>query len=240
MSPRRRLRKALTFAAIGVPAVMSWTVVQAQSKPEVIFNEFTFHRDSPSQGWGDKLVEFHQSKEARMIADAVATYFGVSTDNADAIVQVGQKIVAEVSKRDGEEEIGIFRAPDGYTTCKAELLQYETKEQPNHLVTFNTRVIRTVKEDGIGYYLVVPRSLDEGTWLHARIRLTYVIADPQRVVDWTKTGRCQTNNVCPWQNYGDGKRFNVGPPCVPSDTRGDRWPNGVYPGGVRWPPGPND
>jgi hypothetical protein len=92
-------------------------------------------------------------------------------------------------------------------------------------VTFNTRVLRTSQDDGLGYYSVVPYS-NEGTRLSATMRLTFVKVattdDVNKAIGVLKDpNKCMFQNTCPWRCRNNDCAYAS--KCVSSDKRPDRW-----------------
>jgi hypothetical protein len=208
---------------------MNSDVALSQDRPEIIVKEVAVWKVSEAQGWFDKLIEFHQSREAREIAKTIASFYDVPPPVTEQIVKFGQAIVAGEIVNNGEEMVGVFRAPDGYTFCKAELLEKKIVQTRDHIATFLVAERRALNpnDDGLWYKLLTPKILNEQTSVSGRMRLTYVIADPPRVVKWTQEGKCTQHNVCPWVFDKDGDRYNLAN-CNPNDTRPDRWLAGQW------------
>jgi hypothetical protein len=51
---------------------------------------------------------------------AVAT-LGISPDDAVKYVELKRDLIGELTKKNGEEESGIWSSPPGYTLCHAEM-----------------------------------------------------------------------------------------------------------------------
>lgn len=118
--------------------------------------------------------------------------------------------------------------------CNANLVSTQSLGEGS---VFNARIFRTVHTDGLGWYASVRIG---GAFMQFHYTITYVLANPQTVVDLTNKGKCRPQNFCPFRvrhwDSGNTVIFN----CVPADKRHDRWLYGEYPGGAHWPPDPGD
>lgn len=166
-----------------------------------------------------------------------AERFGLSPEDAEKYVQVKRDLINEVAKSGREEEYGIWRSPIGYTICRAEKLSqdFEFQAGPSD-VTFNARVLRTHREDGLGYYAVAPQSW-KGTRISAKIGLTFLkVATAQDVKDVSalliNPDKCMFHNTCAWVCRNNNcSHLNV-PNCESTDKRPDRWLGGERRGDI--------
>jgi hypothetical protein len=185
-----------------------------------------YERTRQRSWWGEVLMAFTAPEQLYYTRKAVAT-LGISPDDAVKYVQLKRDLIGEVTKKKGEEEWGIWPSPLGYTLCHAEMPSKNFKYQAGSSdVTFNTRVLRTPREDGLGYYSVVPYS-NEGTRVSATIMLTYVkvatSGDVEKNIARLKDpNKCMFQNTCPWMCRNDNCSLVVSN-CIPSDKRPDRW-----------------
>jgi hypothetical protein len=193
---------------------------------EFLIQDYIFNINHP-QEWWEPLLKNLGSPEAQAAATAVATYYGVNASTAVALVQAA---INNVSRTQPQDQYGFFPVPvDGYTFCRAERLNFNAEDNPDHRITMNLRSIRQENQDGVAYYTVVP----SGTSLQARIRVIFVKANAPRVVQLTNAGRCQAHNVCP-MIHGPGGTADNYRDCDPNDRRLDRWLDGRWGCPVRY------
>jgi hypothetical protein len=202
----------------------------AQERPRYIFNDFVYNR---SAGRGlPEILTLQLAPEILEATERLVSRVGVPPEKAKEYIQFKRDLINQVTKREGEEETGIFRSPDGYTFCRAEIVSYDPKFQRGASdTTMNVRVLHTRAEDGLGYYTVVPRSW-QGTRITLTMQLVFVLADPNpnnpdNVVNLIRRGTCEQQNSCPWLCKSDQCSRGVRN-CVPGDARPDRWLAGDY------------
>lgn len=216
----------LTACSVAVGMAGAPVPVSAQneqnSSPQFLIQEFNIDFSAQRNLW-DETLKSIDTDEFKAAASSVASYYGVpSQETATSIAALG--VAARGRSDAGEEHRAIFTAPDGYTTCRVELINYSPKFQSGPSdVTFNVRIKRSChpKEDNFGYYIVAPLSW-AGTRVAARVRATYVLADPPTVVRLTNEGKCMRNNFCAWLCRNDSCQKDVSD-CVAADQTRDRW-----------------
>jgi hypothetical protein len=136
-------------------------------------------------GFIAKTLKEMGSPEFQGIATAACAAFGGvdCSSAADAIRKAapvfGQAggnvyITGNVTKHDGEEWRGIFRAPLGYEICDARL-DYGRMSITSPS-TFNTSIVRTPDENGLGFYAVVPKNRPSRQWIDAYFVIKYLPA----------------------------------------------------------------
>jgi hypothetical protein len=99
-------------------------------------------------------------------------------------------ITGDVTKHAGEEWYGIFRAPVGYEICDARL-DYGRLSITGPS-TFNTSIVRTATDNGLGFYAVIPKNRSTRQWLDAYFVIKYV---PSGTVGENK---CAPTGSNPW------------------------------------------
>jgi hypothetical protein len=146
------------------------------------------------------------TKEAALMATAACAAFGVNC--AKQALRATQLIKAVVvgDNRSGKEHRGIIRAPAGYEICKAKVDWSHSSIDGE--TTFNSRIVREPKNNGLGFYAVVPKFRKEGHWVDAPLYLEFVPAGK------TAAYGCWPTNVYPWvckgpncNNFYPGARY---------------------------------
>jgi hypothetical protein len=191
-----------------------------------IFNVVDIQRKGERSWWGEVLT-LQFAPEQLQATRKAGEIFGFSGDDAVKFVQLKRNLINEVSRKEGEEETGIFRSPDRYTFCRADMVSFDPKfqEGPSD-TTFNVRALHRRDTDGLGYYIVAPISW-QGTEVKATLRITFVLADVNTrhrfsIINLIKSGKCYIHNSCPWVcRNNQCTRDLVG--CDPDDHNPDRW-----------------
>jgi hypothetical protein len=181
--------------------VFCWLPLKAvaeDSRPQFIAQEVDIHFKG-ERNILDEVAKTIRSPEFKAIASAVAPELHVPS------YAIGIAQIALSGVKDGRDDHnGRFDAPDGYTTCRVEMVSYKPAFQAGPSdVRFNMNVSRTCQKqgpveakDGPGYYIVTPKAW-AGTIVSARVRLVYVLADPPEVVRLTNAGVCPaTHDTC--------------------------------------------
>jgi hypothetical protein len=99
-------------------------------------------------------------------------------------------ITGTITKHSGEEWYGLFRTPDGYEICDARLDLLRTNiSGPS---TFNTAIVRSPGDNGLGFYAVIPKERSEPQWVDAYFAIKYVKAGT------TNQNNCALTGSNPW------------------------------------------
>ena len=159
-------------------------------KPKIIFQDYDIDHRVNGSAFTPVLKDI-RSPEFRSAATLVASQFDIPPEGIDAAIDL-------IPEQNGSEDhSGFFRPQiDGYTTCRFELLKYDHRAQRGHDVTFNVSTRRSCypDADGVAYYAVVPRTNGE-TYVRARLRIVFALADPATVKQWTKDGKCMPHGT---------------------------------------------
>jgi hypothetical protein len=118
------------------------------------------------------LKELGTQEAAAAIAAGCAA-FQVDCSNEAAIVTILATMALDDNLR-GEEHHGIIRAPVGYEICKVKIdVNHASVDGQS---SFSGEIIRTVRDNGLGYYAEVPRYRPEGHSVEADLYLEFVLA----------------------------------------------------------------
>lgn len=186
-------------AFIGVVCVQA--LAQAE-RPQFVAQDFNLLFQN-KRLIGQELAKAITSPEFSTIAAAVASYYGIPPQQTALAIGIARTALSAQNAPDSEAHNGQFPAPEGYTTCRVEMLWYNPRFQSGASdVTFNMNQARTCQkppaaQDWFGFYIVSPKSW-AGTEVAAKIRVIYVLADPPEVVRLTNAGLCTTQNTCAW------------------------------------------
>jgi len=137
-------------------------------------------------GFIAKTLKEMGSTEFQVILTAGCAAYGVDCSSAAGAIRtaadvglpiVGQAgsnvyITGDVTKHQGEEWNGIFRAPVGYEVCEAKL-DYGRMSITGP-ATFNTAIVRTPSDNGLGFYAVIPKNRSTRQWVDAYFIVKYV------------------------------------------------------------------
>jgi Acyl-CoA dehydrogenase, C-terminal domain len=145
----------------------------------LVVNEFHV---TESGGFVTKTLHEMTSTEFQAVATAACTALGVDCSSAAVAIRKAEPvfgqadgkvyITGDVTKHDGEEWHGIYRAPDGYEICNAKL-NYGGMSITGPS-TFNTAIVRAGKDNGLGFYAVIPKHRISGQWVEATFVISYV------------------------------------------------------------------
>lgn len=198
-----------------------WRVRNIIMSPVVLFVVFLLNSISSTQASEELIVanEFHVtegggfvaktlkemgSQEFQAIATAACAAYGVNCSSAVGAIrtaaEIGAPIVGQaggnvyitgnVTKHDGEEWHGIFRAPVGYEICEARL-DYGRMSITGPS-TFNTSIVRTPNDNGLGFYAVIPKNRPTRQWVDAYFVIKYVQAGT------VGQNKCAPTGSYPW------------------------------------------
>jgi hypothetical protein len=88
----------------------------------------TYRKSAQRSWWGEALTATFAPEQLEYTRRLVPK-LGIRPEDATKYIQFKRDLIAEVSKRVGEEEYGIWRSPDRYTFCRADLnsnnIQYQ-------------------------------------------------------------------------------------------------------------------
>ena len=185
------------------PVVLSFSLVLAlissvRGEESLVANEFHV---TESGGFFIKTLHEMTSAEFQAIATAACTAYGIGDCSSAAVAirkaapvfgQQGGKvyITGDVTKHEGEEWRGIYRAPEGYEICNAKL-NYAGMSITGPS-TFNTAIVRAGKDNGLGFYAVIPKNRPSGQWVEATFVISYVKEGT------TAQNNCAATNSNPW------------------------------------------
>jgi len=137
--------------------------------------------------------EMGTPEAAAMIAAACTVFQMDCTKEAVAAAEVIKEINTSHNVI-GEEHSGIIRAPVNYEICKARIDWGNASIDGES--TFNTRIVRELHDNGLGFYAVVPKHRPEPHWIRATLYLLFV---PSGSIG--QYG-CFPTNVNPWLAKG--------------------------------------
>jgi hypothetical protein len=161
--------------------IASVSFVQAEEM--LVANEFHV---TEGGGFVSKTLKEMGSPQFQALVTAACAAYGADCSSAAATIrkaaEIGAPIVGRegsdvyitgnVTKHDGEEWYGIFRAPNGYEICEAKLdYGHMSITGPS---TFNTAIVRTLNENGLGFYAVIPKNRPSRQWIDAYFVIKYV------------------------------------------------------------------
>lgn len=196
------------FAVAGF-ALMSFVAaerVQAQDS-DVIVATYNILEKQERISFIQKTAKEMNTPEGKLIFGAVASYLGIDSKLVAAAVN---KLAPQATQnRKGEDYTGFFRTPVGYTIC------YARPTNPNmgsgqfgietHNSTYNTTIYRAYndkKDDGLGFYMNLPKSVNKDSRVHAPFEIVFVK---------TRNEKCQPNGSHPWLATKNRTTLNV--PC---------------------------
>jgi len=159
--------RALAFAVSLL--VGNFELAQAQDKPLAATYRFEIVE---SGSFFEKTVKEMGTKEAAAMITAACAAFGVDCSQEAAAGTEALKTVINSDSVAGEEHHGIIRAPVGYEICKAKVDWGHASIDGES--TFNTAIVRTPNDNGLGYYAVVPKHRKEGHSVKATLYLEFV------------------------------------------------------------------
>jgi hypothetical protein len=165
-------------------------VVSASANdPGPIATQVKFDISEKGGFWEHTIPQLGSKEMAAMITAACAVFEVDCSQEAVAATEAIKKLSAS-DKQEGEEHHGIIRAPVGYEICKAKA-DWKNASITGE-VTFNTRIVRTPNDNGLGYYAVVPKNRSSGQWVETMLYLEFVPAG--------KTGQygCWATDTIPW------------------------------------------
>jgi hypothetical protein len=114
-------------------------------------------------------------------------------------------ISGAVTKRAGNQWWGIFRAPVGMEICRA-ILDVGNMSITGG-ATLNSRIVREPRDNGLGFYAVIPQNESSGQWIDATMFVSYVPGGT------TGQNNCKPTNEAVWRCKGqncatsDGSRM---------------------------------
>lgn len=194
----------------------SVSFVQAQECPvaaEECLVAYEFHV-SEAGGFGQKTLKEMGSREFQAIVTVACAAYGVDCSSAAGQIRQGAEIASkivgqagsnvyitgEVTHHDGEEWAGIFRTPVDWDICDARL-DYGQMSITGES-TFNTSILRS-KDNGLGFYAVIPKNRPSGQWVEAYFVVKYIKPGTQN--------NCAQTGTYPWlckgQNCSPLTRF---------------------------------
>jgi hypothetical protein len=176
-------------------ALLLASVSFVRAEELLVAHEF---RVSEAGGFGAKTLKEMGSPEFQAIVTAACAAYGVNCSSAAGAIrkaaeigspivgQAGSKvyITGDVTHHQGEDWAGIFRAPVGYEICEAKL-DYGRMSITGES-TFNTSILRSPNDNGLGFYAVIPKNRPSGQCVEAYF-----------VVKYVKGGTVPQNNCAP-------------------------------------------
>jgi hypothetical protein len=157
----------------------------ALCRAEVILVAHEFHV-TEGGGFINKTLKEMNSNEFQAAMTVGCAAYGVDCSKAAIAIRKGAEIggtvvgqagskvfiTGDVTKQAGEEWWGIFRAPVGYEICTVHN-DYNRMSITGE-TTFNTTVLRTPNDNGLGFYAVIPKNRPVGQWVEAYFVVKYV------------------------------------------------------------------
>jgi hypothetical protein len=180
-------------------ALLFASVASVRAEELLVAHEFHV---SEAGGFGHKTLKEMGSREFQVIVTAACAAYGVNCSSAAGQIRKGAEIASkivgqagsnvyitgDVTRHEGEEWNGIFRAPVGYEICEAKL-DYGRMSITGES-TFNTSILRSPTDNGLGFYAVIPKNRPSGQWVEAYF-----------VVKYVKGGTVPQNNCAPSGTY---------------------------------------
>lgn len=153
------------------------------------------------------LKEMNSNEFQSALAAACAAY-GVPCSRGAGVIRAGADIAGRVfgeagsnyfitgdlTRHEGEEWNGIFRAPPGYEMCTVHN-DYNMMSITGES-TFNATVLRNPVDNGLGFYAVIPKHRPAGQWVEAYFMVKYVDAGT------AAQNQCVPSGTSAWQCKG--------------------------------------
>lgn len=179
---------------------------------EILVQRYNVHIQRDKLSIIEKTTKELNTPEGRALVTAVAMYFGVNPAAINAGIAEGAKMIVPGGQQDMS---GLIRTPVGYTIC------YARPSNPNmgagqHGIethgdtTFNTTLMRVIpgrnNDDGLGWYMVVPRKAGTDTRVSGSFDVAWVRADP----GWRQRyPQCRPSGEHPWLARNNSTSLNV-------------------------------
>lgn len=150
---------------------------------------YKFNISESGSFWEKTLKEMGTKETAAMITAACAV-FGIDCSEAAVAATAAIKNLVVKDDVNGEEHHGIIRAPVGYEICNAKIDWGHASIDGES--TFNTVILRSPQDNGLGFYAVVPKHRKEGHWISATLYLQFVPAGK------VSQSGCMPTGINPW------------------------------------------
>ena len=148
---------------------------QTQKKNDVMAVKARFSFDRGGNSAGAVFNKLGQKEVAVLIAAGCAAYGADCTKEAAALVNIAKRIDANISGS-GNERHGIYRAPVGWTICKAKWDYAHAGISGG--ASMSAQLMRTNTDNGLGWYANVPRGDGRGEGIDVDLYIEYVRASP--------------------------------------------------------------
>ena len=170
------VRKALsTLVLLLVIVQPSIAPAQTQEQDDVMAVKARFSFDQSGNFAGTVFHALGQKEVGVLIAAGCAAYGADCTKEAAALVEIAQRIDANVSGS-GNERHGIYRAPVGWTICRAKWDYAHAGISGG--ASMSAQLMRTNTDNGLGWYANVPRGNGHGEGIDVDLYIEYVRARP--------------------------------------------------------------